>query len=516
MKNSIVFFVLTIIIQQGLLGQSHKLLEISQGKLTYSKVLRNLENDLLGYVFIFEKKSENIRNPDYEYVLLDSNLQVVTKQTHKNIRINFYTSEIQAIVPFGDSLMVYKKYCSASYCFSSYYYISTKRNFKSQEFVRSKDKIEPLILNKKSYKDYYKEYFIQGYYVISNGNTRYLIDPLFYEHKPDGSFILESISPENILIKDTIKYGIHNKNKDLRVEILLLTNSKLTILVSEYIKQPIRIGNSNAKLVSKFIQCIDLNTKKTLYSYPIELEGEKFLISAEALVKGNDIIYTGKYGEYIKNANDIYDKSLGLYYIQLNSDGKEVSKSFISWSKFDPNLRLKSDGMDKDGYQLRVLSSKILNNGSIIQIADHFKPEREGIMIPGISMISSLATSRSERSKDFVILNINKQLELESSKLLYTELTKGNDYDYYYTDYTKDKNGVISFYKDEIKEKGKGDFTLGIIKFINNKVDVDKVVISNPKSKKLVAIQAKKEYILIAEVDKDDNLIEMRLERVNL
>ncbi|MBK8642642.1 MAG: hypothetical protein IPN15_10665 [Saprospiraceae bacterium] len=119
-----------------------------------------------------------------------------------------------------------------------------------------------------------------------------------------------------------------------------------------------------------------------------------------------------------------------------------------------------------------------------------------------------------------MLFHLDSQFTLIKEFTINKEVTKGESIDLMYTQYLHDKDGIVLFYKRQDDNKVKDEVNISnwklcIGKFINGSFEEEKVPLSSKESHRLFAIPAKFGYMLLTEVDINDNLLEVRLEKLN-
>jgi hypothetical protein len=500
-------------------GQATKLKNIIEGELVYSNILYKDKDHVFGYVLVYSHENREDFSRDFEYIILNDNLEQAYRRTVKQRRINYYSVDIDKISLFGDSLLVEIKYC-AVYCFTSFRFLSLKSDSASTIYARDKNGIEVLKYNKKSYKDYYKDYNYDRFTVVNTDHGHYFTDALL-----SGGYIADSISLFNpdLTIKWSYNFNATKiKNKIKTAELLYISNDRMYVTVYLRKKWQNTFDHTPGEKLSRSLVCLSLQTGNLIFEHIIEDNKEEAIHDINIFEQDSLITIVGNYCKpefkyYINKEND-----LGYYHIVLDGRGNLVSKRLLDWAKMNPAGNLKANGKDKEGFQLRGIKLYKFKDGTYIILSEKYKPSSAGfsLPIPIVSEVVGMATARSERSKDFMLHYLDKEFAIIKSMTINKEISKGKEYDFLYSQYMEDHDGMFFLYKDEIITKNKkandaGNWKLGIVKFKHGNMSEEFIPIASNLAHKVIGMPAKQGFILLAELDKDDKLLELRLEKIN-
>ncbi|MBK6574017.1 MAG: hypothetical protein IPG21_16390 [Saprospiraceae bacterium] len=491
--------------------------DLVQGERIFSSVLYNSKEEVVGYVYVYSHENPDPITRELEYVMLDQNLNLAFRKVINYPKLKYYTPSIRRIFLVGDSLFVQQEYCT-QFCFTSIQYLALKGSAENPEYVQTKNGLEVLKYNKKYSNDYFNSYKNFNYTFFTNENANYLVDG-FIRNKFNTSY-----EPLRIHKTDNSLLWKHDFNKsDIKgtivgCEVQLATSRFIYVLTLTR-----KVSNSRPrKLLNRNILCFDALTGDIRYNYPLVDIESQYLRTMKLFEKDGKLLILGNYSEEPLASSESEIKDLGYYSIAVDESGKELRKTFNNWASLCQNQHFNKFGVDKAKYQIGEQDIFLLKDGSTLIFTKKVKPERSGLMlpIPFLSEVLEASTNRTARSKDYILFHLDSQFTLIKEFTINKEVTKGESIDLMYTQYLHDKDGIVLFYKRQDDNKVKDEVNISnwklcIGKFINGSFEEEKVPLSSKESHRLFAIPAKFGYMLLTEVDINDNLLEVRLEKLN-
>ena len=398
--------------------------------------------------------------------------------------------------------------------------MSLKSDATSTVYARDKNGIEVLKFNKKSYKDYYKDYLIDRFTVVNADHGLYLTDALL-----NGGYITDSIClyHPDLRLKWSYNFNASKIKKKIRNgELLYISNDRMYLTVFLRKEHRTSFDHTPGEIFSRSLLCLDLRTGTVIFEHFLEESEEEAIHDLKVFEQDG---FTSIIGKYCKSKFKYYytdENDLGYYQLVLDSLGNLKSKKFLAWNKLNPTANLKANGKDKDGFQLRGIEIFKFKDGTSMVLSEKFKPRSDGLSlpIPIVSEVVGMATSRSERSRDFMMHYLDKEFNIIKSVTINKELSKGQEYDFLYSQYRDDHDGMFFLYKDEDIDKNKNNksktiWKLSLVKFVNGIISEDVIPVASNHAHKVIAMPAKEGFILLAELDKDDKLLDLRLEKIN-
>jgi len=260
---------------------------------------------------------------------------------------------------------------------------------------------------------------------------------------------------------------------------------------------------TNSKYTDKYsIVGIDVETGKQVFEYPFENENSEFSHTLFIKNYGDKIYVMGNYSPYSKNDFN-WEKNLGIYRMELDVNGKEVSKKYYPWNEFTGDLETNKYGKAEKGFYLTPMRYFIFNDGSFSHLTEKFKD-------------ASTLGYGTIKSTDFVLFNFDKEGKLIGKNLIEKDQTKAVKNDFLFHQYIKDNSGVVFFFRDYKKDDETRDknWILGINTILNGSFKEEVIPISSDDFF-IQPIPAKEGYILLREFNKKSEFDQLRLERLN-
>jgi hypothetical protein len=500
---SILLILLSITICRS---QSQDLAALSNNSTFISKnSIFNKDDSLFGTIFFFIKDKIDKNNWKYEYVIFDKNLNKIASKEFIQKK-HFLTYEnYNSCIKMGDHLLVTVAYTYNNaveygsgvpkYLLSTYRSISLKDSSISDEFYFDNNNFQAVKTEDNDLKKSYKN--------VNNVFKIYPIDNKQYS----GYLVLETSKDEDLRYKiNQIKLFDLNKKPTWSYEFNQnATNKKFQEVVT--ISYPddkaiIKMANYEKNKLAGFnIICVDLKTGKKDFDY--ELENSKSEFSHTVVIKkfDNKIYIVGQYAKYGKRT--YYEDVIGLYRIELDAQGKEISKKYQPWQAAESFIKIKKNGFLEGGYRMSFKDYLIFRDGSLSYLSEKFK---EG------------GQYSAPKTSDMVMLNFDSQFNVKGVQIIEKAKTKGYESDFLFSQYIKNDTGVVFFYQDYKKDPSdeKKKLFLGINKYIDGIYSYEEIPIQSKKDKFEINIYPAKEgYIQLREYNEKEQYNQIRLEKLN-
>lgn len=480
-------------------AQVQDLATMAKGKLDFSSTVYDANENLYGYLYIYEKNVTE-RNKTMEYVLLDKNLNKVSNaefsiEAYKEVFSTYYDCTLM------DDYIILNKYFyyiagftgMSKPLLTTFQIINLKNNSISLDYVYEDNKLSSFKAEFDDMKKIYKK-----------NDSKYIVN-CFANSGFKGFIITEDNKKDSYLEKDIIflgedrnelwRYTYNPDGRENRYNTFkLLTSDKKNIYltVSKWYKDP----SMGLKLQRYSIVAVDIKTGEEIYEYELENKAGPFTHSVSARVFDNKLYLTGRYKTNSDYATYDY---LGLYRVVIDSAGREENKQYVPWEKFASSLKINKRGKVNTFYRLNPTRYFIFKDGSVSFLSEMYKTFNSSFVIT-----------------DFVIFNMDKNFEFKNINIIKKEKSYyGSDFRFY--QYIKDDSAVVFFYTDD-KLMAKADEprqTLGITTLTNGEITEETVPLITKKKYYIQPMPAKEGYIMLREYNEVDKYNKIRLEKLN-
>ncbi|SMC79591.1 DUF6770 family protein [Moheibacter sediminis] len=480
-----------------LTAQIQDLENIAEGDIVYSSILSNSNGDLYGYIYFFDQGKIDTENTQFEYVLLDKNLNKAANGTYTEKHYDGIKNLFFDCTYMGDGILVSKFLKRKTETLLTYNrIISLKDKSVSKEFMYENDSFKELsIKNVDELKENYKgaESFSLAYAINYQNLNGFFVT----ENNKKGKNYLEKdlkVYGADQNLKWTYSYNVDGVKKDWKSFNVININEGLIIGGLSYF--------SNSKYIDKFnLVGIDVTNGTQIFEYPFEDKNSAYSHTVNLRYFGDKIYIVGNYSPYSKEDFN-WQKNLGVYTITLDKTGKEISKKYYPWSEIASNLEANKYGVVEKGYYLSPMKIYILKDGSFSYLAEKFK---------GVN-----SNYTSTKSLDFVLFNFDKDGKFKANYTIQKDKSKWFKNDYLFHQYIKDDQGVVFFFRDHKKDDETRDknWILGINTIINGEFKEETIPMSS-EDFFIRPIPAKEGYIMLQEFNEKSNLNQIRLEKLN-
>lgn len=476
-------------------AQLRNVSDLSTGILISSSYIYDNNSDLFAYFYVYKLDKLDKTTTEYEYVMLDKNLNVVfnTKfvdKTHKRVVRQFSAMEYME-----EYISVTSKYYSRKgeeyvFVFSSTQLISLKDKEIKDEFYYDGEKLESIpesfdeiIKNFKKNKTYYHSVVygqsygdFKGYVVFDKGQSLSLFD---YEKK--------QLWKDNYN-KEYVKTGSFKDHKKFSLE-----------TVGDGYMMGVETGGYKKTFNNKVrVLGLEESSDKN-FEYLLQDAKSEFNMGYPKSKKiNNEYHFFGTYSAANKNKTILLEQRLGFYRFVLDSAGNELSKKFFKWEELAGDLKIDRYGRLEKGYYLRQKAHFVFKNGKSVYLFEKYK---------------SVNPSISSKTTDLVLAFFDEDFNYQKLITIDKEKTKGYySSDYLFGQYIKDHTGAVFFFAD--KTDVKYEWILGINTIIDGEYNYEQMTLSN-KDIDMDVMPAREGYILFREEDKKKETTELRLERLN-
>ncbi len=484
---------LSLLLTFTLTSQISDISELANGKLLKFTSIKESNGAIYGYVMISELDEIDKDHIRYEYIILDKNLNKVANGNFNEKDYRGLYTRFGAISKVKDKLLMTVTHFSAS----PIEYYSLYNTFRIINITENKVS-EPFYFNE-------EKAFING----ERPNKKFLRtirkNRVVYPIATQSGFLLNDFLIPNIGFKTSQTMRMYDIEKNKKWEHVANKEELKGVKVNEIIDDEnflYSFTNKKTKMVT--IHSLDPNTGKEIFRYVMEKEGSKanHMYNIEDL--GDRYVIIGKMSPFHRKGYDS-EKSLGVFRIELDKKGNELSKNYFFWNQARQFIEINQKGKTKDGFRLIAKNFYVFKDGTISVLTEKRKPNK------------GLFGTTSYRTADFVILNFDKDFNLKSLDKIEKDLSKYSFSDYLYSQKVKDGNGVVFFYNDHKEMEGdskKKNWVLGIVSIVNGKLNHEQIPMSS-EDHFIIPYIAKEGYILLRELNKDSDYDQLRLEKLN-
>ncbi len=487
-----VFFISTIIS-----AQTRDLETLAEGDMVYADILYDSDYNLYGYIYFFDQGKKDAQNKQFEYILLDRNLNKVANGTYNEKFFSGVESDFFDCTFMGDHIIFSKYFVRKQEVLLTYNrIISLKDNTVSNEFIYENETFQDLnVTTDELKKDYRKAESINITYAFNHKDL-------------NGFFVTEnnkkrknSHQDKDLKIFGTDKqlkwvyvYNPDGTRKDWNDFRVLNMNDGMIIGGLSHFANDTWIDNF--KVVG-----LAMDTGEKLFEYELENKNSTYSHTVNIRYFGDKVFIVGNYSPYSKDDFN-WQKNLGVYSITLDKKGNELSKKYHPWSEIAVNLNANKYGVVEKGYYLSPMRFYILKDGSFSYLAEKFK---------GVN-----SNYTSTKSLDFVLFNFDGNGNFKENFVIEKDKTKAVKNDYLFHQYIKDNSGVVFFFRDYKKDDETRDknWVLGINTIINGAFKQEIIPMSSDEFF-IHPIPAKEGYILLREFNIKSKFDQIRLERLN-
>jgi len=487
-------------------GQMQDLAKIAEGKQIFGTVLFDSFENLYGYFYIYQIDTKNKKTVQYEYVVLDKNLNNVNNGTFDGpAKSFFFEPTFDDCTLMGDNLVLDKQYINQGDGLS---YLNTVQIISLKDNTVSVEK------------QFIKQEFVDAdtynlkAFSLAFAKTRYSISSFSNKYN-SGFFVSDIYNDKEISFFDNNfkkKWSYTFNGKDsLNIS---HSNFKIKMLKDNAIYATEACYDKTNKTTFFKILAIDFTTGKKKYDYVINSNKDELYHTYESFKTiDNNLVMMGHYNNNL-GYFDFRSHYKGLYKIRLDDNGKEIEKSYHPWSDFKSIIKLSHKGRVKNNYYLINKNYFLFGDGSVSILNEMYKPHRNHFwFIPVVGWF----TATRQRTKNFLIFNFDNKFNLNRVDTIRKDVTYKNETDYLFSQTLKKNNGVVFFHSNTMKDAKthKKNDMLGINSIINGKLTQELIPLYQKKKYTITPMPAKEGYIMLREYNEKDDYNQIRLEKLN-
>lgn len=527
---------LVLFFSATLFSQVTKLTALSSSKFLDSKIIYEDNNeDIYGYLLLFEKDKVNANETAFELVLLDKNLNKVGTTSFDQEITNTWLIKLSSSIYFAkkskDNLfvaigqsnsmveslvdkMVEDKGISGfrilnlkDFTISENYFI---KDYKFQKQIGKLDMQHPMKLMKEFKDMKLAKLTLNGGFLVSDLDYMSSMNETIAASYPNAAKMKVNRQKEfyffdlNFQQKWIYKVNQDENSKSFAKYSYFTSNENDLVFKKKNYKKE---KDSNYEITYEFV-----NADSGIKKFEINLTNTENTLSFDNLqFKDNKVIVFASVYDFNEKGDFRYDKKRG--YVKISYDrqtGKELSKDYFNWNALKSKLDIDENGKIKDYGFIHFLEFKLTTDNKIIIICEGYKPE-------GNTKILDLFTFVLDDKMNLLSFSkVDKVKNMIDKVYAYgAELERIGAFDYMYSQKLPG-GGFVFYYSDNEKSKRNPKWVLGVITYVDGVFDYQKVPLTTNNGQ-IYPVKAKNGYILLREVsnDKKQKDSEIRLEKIN-
>lgn len=492
----------------GLKAQITDLQKMSHGRYYSSDAIKDSNNNIKGYFFLFETDKINKETYELEYVVLDENLTKVTNGFITEMKYENWAMKAERIKVevslFGDKLLIrfnddFGQNMSEVY--KRFRILDIKTNKLSEPFIYNEGKIvlNPTFDRKLKNYDGNESQDMRFY----NGVGLIVTDNYNKAVKSDNKYLVKL--DENFKEVWRTVYENGTDKKRTRTINYLNSDKEVIVMFNHTQKNWLKMLNDFSVLV------YDAKTGKlvTEFQFP-NMEDFAYKV-VDVKLSENEIILMGNFSAKSEQGYTNDTDNTGLFSYRLDkATGKMLDKKFLYWQDVGAKMNINGSGKIKSEGYVYVHNMLPLSDGRIIAVCEAFLQQP----------ITSNNMYFLELSKD---LKLNQVFEVDKFRNKFPgtlahsdKIKKAGLFDF--MDYQNMGDDEFLFFLND-NEKGsrnRNKSTLyGIVSYSDGKFAKQTLNLKTETSS-ISAFPSKKGYIALVEnFDQANKPTEIRLEKIN-
>ncbi|WP_128331478.1 hypothetical protein [Apibacter sp. HY039] len=511
-----IFLLVTHFIQ----SQTQNLSKMAKGYLASNFIIYDSNEQVYGYIYFYNQGSFDQDHIQFEYILLDKNLNKVSNNifTTKKYHNNFVRYITDCTLINNDELLINLKHYDKGvvpFVLFSFRTISISKNTVSPEYYYINDEIQEIPEDLKEYKKILNQNSKIGFNLATINTNGYYIYEYNYDHQIHSDNPIKNYNSANRLVNGlTWNYNYNNLiyyknnsikfyNTDNQLVWNYTYNSNAT--KKNYVRASVNhktynnlylIESKYNKLLPQDYKIVALNQKTgdKKYEYLLENNVSEFNYTINLKELNNELIIVGNYSNFQQDTYFNLEKNLGFYKIVLDSTGREISKKYTVWEDFKDKIKITPNGRFKKNFRLRTIKFFVFSEGRIC-------------------ILTELVNKKQKLTSDFVLFFMDENFNLEKTEIIQKEISS-ESYDYRFSQYTKNGKEAVFFYENFIKSEKK--WILGVNTISDNELKKEVIPTYSKEDKYTIyPMKAKEGYIILREYNENDKYNQIRLEKLN-
>lgn len=502
------FLLLLLISSLGMKAQMIDLQKMSKGKFYSSDVIKDSNNNIKGYFFLFETDKISKETYELEYVVLDENLTKVTNGFITEMKFESWIVDAKSIKV---AVSLYKKNLLIRFTddfgqggiegYGRYRLLDLQTNKLSDPFIYNHDKmiVKPTFDRKlKNYRNNFSQemlfYDDVGLVVDSNGRSEGAKIESGYLTLYDENFNpVWKTNYEDGLDKKRIK-GLTYLKSDKEVIVLFNHSFKRGLWTNDF--SVLLLNSKTGKIITEFLfpNMVD-------FAYKV----------VDVKITDKEVILLGNFSAKSEYGNTSDTDNTGLFSYRLDkTNGKLLDKKLLYWKDVGAQLDIRANGMIKNEGYIFIHNMLPLSGGRIIAVCEAFLQQP----------ITTNNMYFLELNKD---LKLNQVFKVDKFKNKFpgtvahsNDIKKNGLFDFMDYQDLGDDEFLFFFSDNEKNSRNRKKSTLyGIVSYADGKFNKQTLNLKTETSS-ISAYPSKKGYItLIENFDQPNKPTEIRLEKIN-
>jgi hypothetical protein len=491
-------------------AQTQDLISLAQGDYLGMNALFDEQENLFGYIALYNYGKSGEKTKKFEYVLLDKNLNPFANKTFDGDKT---AGDYHGYINFDGKIILKPSRLDMGHT-------DKKEGFTPSSMVID---LKTNTVKKKVYYDFDHGTFKE---ILQNDTWENYRKEYKAEKKENGfnySSYVSEIKEGGFLVSEYDDYGSYEKNN----HIFRYDEDKKLVWRYDY--------NADGSKASS--QLLYMLTKNEKYYYglmhqKIKREADKFYLLVLDMKTGKEVhrkqildeekvlfdimgFQTASYGN-LHNIKNFDDKivlvgrkgnifiNTGFSRLVIDKNTFETDLSVITYDKdfrtHVPNINYR--GYVERGYFLDPRDIFFMKDGSVGLLFEKYKAASE---------------YTAQKTSDLVYVYTDKNFKVTGAKTFEKEKSKWQNADYLFSQNINNGNDLVFFYRDYQKddETKNKNWNLFINTLIDGKFNQEMIPISSKKNFFIFPYVAKEGYILLQEFNTKEKYNQIRLERLN-
>lgn len=521
-------------------AQVTKLSSLSSSKFLDSKIIYEDNNeDIYGYLLLFEKDKVNKNETTFELVLLDKNLNKVgTTSFNQEVTSSWLIKLSSAIyfakknkdnlfVAIGQSNSMIESFIDKmiedkgisgfrilnlkDFTISENYLI---KDYKFQKQIGKLDMEHPMKLMKEFKDMKLAKLTLNNGFLVSDLDYMSSMNEAMASSYPNALKMKVNRQKEfyffdlNFQQKWVYKVNQDEKTKSFAKYSYFTSNGNDLVFTKKNFKKE---KDTDFEQTFEFV-----NATTGVKKFEINITNTENTLSFDNLqFQDNKVIVFASVYDFNEKGEYKYDKKRGYVKIVYDREsGKEISKDYFKWDALKSKLDIDENGKVKDYGFIHFLEFKLTADNKIIIIGEGYKPEASSKILDLFTFVLDDKMKLLSFNKVDKFKNKIDKLDAYGSYLeavgafdyMYSQKLPGGGYVFYYSD------------NEKLGSRAKKDpkWVLGVITYVDGVFDYQKVPLTTNNGQ-IYPIKAKNGYVLLREVSNDEKQkdSEIRLEKIN-
>ena len=496
------FFLLSFVVK----AQITDLQKISKGKFYSSDVIRDSNNNIKGYFFLFETDKIAKETFELEYVVLDENLTKVTSGfitemkyeswlvSANKIVINVSLYKNKLLIQFTDH---FNMQTVAEY--RRFRILDLQNNKLSDPFIFNQGKMlsnPPFDRKIRNYGN------VQSEEMMFCNDVGLIVDSRNLDREYENRYLVLYDENNNQVWKTIYENGEDKK----RIKSLTYMNSDKDVIVyfNHFNKRAIYVNDYSVLL-------IDAKTGKIIKEFFFPNVTDFAYKVVNVVIKENEVVIFGNFTAKSDFGFTTDTDNTGLFSYRLDKKtGKSIESKFIYWKNSGSKLAINSSGYIKDEGYIYIHNMLPLSDGRIIVVCEAFLQQP----------ITTNNMYFLELSKDFKLSQVFEVAKFKNkfpkTVAHSTKIKQNGLFDFIDYQNLGDDEFLFFLNDNEKNARNRNKSTLyGIVSYSDNGFKKQTLNLKTETSS-ISAYPSKKGYItLIESFDDDKKSPEIRLEKIN-